>query len=152
MLTTTNQGRMKARIQFEHMEKYSKKKIVKFNQGVEIDLYDEKGSHTSRVYCDEAVLNETTNQVELSGNVVVVSDSGLTLRSQKLRWNENEGKILSDVFVTIITAEKDTIHGYGFEADQTLKNWIIKRPWGVTQKRLNLEVLEEPRSRKRAND
>lgn len=147
-LTTTNNGKIRAKIKYEHMEKYSKKNIIKFNQGVEIDFYDPNGYHTSKVYSQKAVLNENSKNVELIGNVVVLSDSGLILRTEKLLWNETEGKILSNEYVTVITAENDSIYGIGFESGQALKNWIIKKPRGVTQKKLNLEVLETPSKRK----
>jgi LPS export ABC transporter protein LptC len=147
-LTSTRSGVVTAIIKYEHMEKYSKKKVIKFNQGVTIDFFDASGVHTSEVYSDSAVLYENTNDVDLIGNVVFRSDSGLTLHTGKLRWEQNSGKILSEEFVTVATAENDTIHGMGFESDQSMNNWVVKKPWGVTQKTLNLPVLEEPSEKK----
>jgi len=37
------------------------------------------------------------------------------------------------VFVTFIT-ESDTLTGIGFESDSDLKNWIIEKPSGVTNR------------------
>ncbi|MFQ5823636.1 MAG: LPS export ABC transporter periplasmic protein LptC [bacterium] len=143
-LTSTSKGNITAIIKYEHMEKYTRKKVVKFDQGVEIDFFDSKGSHTSIVHSEKAVLYENNNNVDLMGNVVVLSDSGLSLRTEKLLWDENTGKILSEEFVTVTTAENDTIYGTGFESDQALNNWIIKTPWGVTQKKLNIQILDNP--------
>lgn len=141
-LIATKNGKTTAIIKYEHMEKFSTKKLVKFEQGVEIDFYDAKQSHTSKVYSQKAVLNETNNNVELMGNVVVISDEGVNLRTEKLCWYESNGRISSDEFVMVTTAENDTIYGFGFESDRALKKWIIKKPWGVTQKKLKLEVFE----------
>jgi LPS export ABC transporter protein LptC len=141
-LIASKNGRRTAIIKYEHMEKFSAKKLVKFDQGVEIDFYDTNESHTSKVYSEKAILNEINNNVELMGNVVVVSDDGVNLRTEKLCWYESTGKISSDDFVMVTTAQNDTIYGYGFESDRALKKWIIKKPWGVTQKKLNLEVLD----------
>lgn len=142
-LTSTSKGIVTAIIKYEHMAKYSKKRLVKFDQGVEIDLFDTNGLHTSKVYAEKAVLYENSKRLELSGDVVFLADSGLTLRTGKLRWEETTGKIFSEEFVTVITAENDTIYGTGFKSEQDLKNWIVKKPWGVTQKKLNLPVLDE---------
>jgi len=141
-LISTSNGRTTATIKYEHMEKFSTKNIVKFDQGVEIDFYDAIGSHTSKLYSQKAVLNEIDNSVELMENVTVHSDEGINLHTQRLLWDETNGKILSDEFVMVTTAENDTIYGIGFESDQSLMKWLIKKPWGVTQKKLNLKVLE----------
>ncbi|MFQ6113693.1 MAG: LPS export ABC transporter periplasmic protein LptC [bacterium] len=149
-LTSTSKGVVTAIIKYEHMEKYSKKRLIKFDQGVEIDFFDAGGLHTSKVHSEKAVLFENSKRIELTGNVVFLSDSGLTLRTGKLRWEEKTGKIFSEEFVTVTTAENDTIYGTGFESEQTLDNWTVKKPWGVTQKKLNLQVLDEP-SKKKSN-
>ncbi|MFQ5771315.1 MAG: LPS export ABC transporter periplasmic protein LptC [bacterium] len=141
-LTTTSDGTITYKIKYVHMQRYSNKKIIKFDEGVEIDFYDTKGSHTSKVYSNKAELNEINKNIDLIGKVRVLSDDGLTLNTEKLRWNESNGKILSDVFVTMITTEKDTINGIGFESKKSLKNWVIKQPSGVTQKKLNLKILD----------
>ncbi len=143
-LTSTRHGKVTAVIKYEHMERFSKKRMVKFDQGVEIDFFDSNGAHASKVFSNEAVLHEDSKRIELTGNVSVLSDSGLSLRTEKLRWDEKSGKIFSDEFVTVITAENDTIYGPGFESNQALNNWLVKKPWGVTQKKLDLPVLEEP--------
>jgi hypothetical protein len=67
----------------------------------------------------------------------------MTLRSERLRWDQQQQKILTNDFVVITTAERDTLWGHGFESDQAMKNWSILRPTGVTEKKLALDVLED---------
>jgi hypothetical protein len=39
-------------------------------------------------------------------------------------WRNKDRKIVSDKFVTILSP-KEKIQGYGFESDQSLRNYII---------------------------
>lgn len=141
-MTTTSRGQIRARITYEHMERYSNKKLTEFDQGVEVELYDRQGRRTSRVLAERATLRDESNDVELMDHVTVKSEEGLTLFTEKLYWNEEEGQIYSEDFVTIVTAEGDTVYGYGFESEQTLENWVIRKPRGVSKKKLRIEALE----------
>jgi len=122
------------------MERYNKRKIVNFSDNVLVDFYDEMGNHTSQLTSDKGRLNESSNNVEAFGNVVVVSDSGITLQTEKIWWDNATEKVVSDQFVTITTAEQDTLYGVGFESDQNLSNWIIKEVRGKTQKSLDISL------------
>jgi len=141
-ITTSTNGKVASRIKYGHLQKFSKKRIVQFSEGVEIDFYGDNGQHASRVNSDSATLNETNNNVELIGNVVFASDKGLNVSTTKLNWHEQESKVTSSELVRVITAEKDTIFGVGFESGQSLEKWTILKPWGVTQKKLNLKLTE----------
>lgn len=147
-LTTTSNGKIRARFEYGHMEKYANKKTTKFDQGVQIDLYDREGNHTSKIFAQKATMNDKNSDLELLDSVEVHSDNGLTLFSDKLNWDESSGKIHSDQFVTIVTAEEDSLYGQGFESEQTLENWVIKQPWGVSKKKLNIEAIEKPAGEK----
>ena len=58
------------------------------------------------------------------GNVVAVSDSGITLTTDELIWKNKNKKIVTDKFVKI-KSDKEIIEGYGFESDQDLQNYTI---------------------------
>lgn len=137
-ITVTSNGRTTAIVQYAHMEKFSKRRETKFDGGIVVDFYNNAGQHTSNLVAERGVLYEDTNDVEALGNVVVKSDSGMTVWTQRLRWENARQKIVSNDFVTIATAENDTLHGQGFIADQNLKVWSIRRPSGVSQKKIDL--------------
>jgi LPS export ABC transporter protein LptC len=137
-VTVTSNGRTAAIVQYAHMEKYSKRRETKFNGGIVVDFYNAEGQHTSNLVADRGILYEDTDHVEAFGNVVVVSDSGITLRTQRLRWDNTRQKIISNDFVTITTTAKDTLYGQGFESDQSMKKWSIGKPSGVTEKKIDL--------------
>lgn len=137
-LTATKDGMTAAIIKYGHMRRYDEEQTVYFDEGVEVDFYNNEGVHTSKLTSDKGRLEEQTSNVEALENVVVVSDSGITLRTEKLWWDNAAEKVKSDQFVTITTADKDTLYGIGFESDQTLSNWILMEPRGKTDKKINL--------------
>lgn len=124
-VTSTKNGIVSAIIQYEHMQQFKKRKVVEFDGGIVIDFFDEQGIHTSNLTSKKGRLDEATNNIEAFSNVVVVSDTGITLKTERVWWDNSREKIISDQFVTIITADDDTIQGDGFESDQNLENWII---------------------------
>lgn len=137
-ITVTSNGRTSAILQYSHMEKFSKRRETKFDGGIVVDFYNTAGQHTSNLIAERGVLYEENNDVEAVGKVVVKSDSGMTVWTQRLRWENARQKIVSNEFVTIATAENDTLHGHGFISDQNLKVWSIRRPSGVSQKKIDL--------------
>lgn len=145
-ITVTSNGRTSAIVQYAHMEKFSKQHETKFDGGLVVDFYNTAGQHTSNLVSERGVLYEGTNDVEASGKVVVKSDSGMTVWTSRLRWENTRQKIVSNDFVTIATAENDTLHGHGFISDQNLKVWSIRRPSGVSQKKVDLMGAGEGRA------
>ena len=103
---------------------------------VEVDFFDEEGKRVSILYADTARINESTNDLNAHGNVFVVSDSGYTLSTNKLSWNNGYEMIMSEDSVTFTTLEGDTLHGVGFESDSDLVEWRIYKPFGIARKGL----------------
>ena len=134
------------------MKKYDKSKILLFDGGVEVDFYDGEGNHNSHLTSDEGEYHEDTEDVIGLGNVVVVSDSGMTLRTEVLRWDNRLEKIRSDTMVMVTTQEHDTLYGVGFESEPDLSRWIILQPWGVSERRVDIEKMEESFSRPSRTD
>jgi LPS export ABC transporter protein LptC len=145
-ITVTSRGRTAAVVQYAHMEKYSKRYETKFDGGIVVDFYNAEGKHSSNLVAAGGLLYEKTNDVEAIGNVIVVSDSGFTLRTQRLRWDNAKQKIISNEFVTITTAAGDTLYGNGFESDQSLTNYSIRKPSGVTTQKVDFREETKPRS------
>ena len=100
---------------------------------VKIDIYDEDGQHMSILYCDSAIINEKNNNLKANGNVIVVSDSGYTLNTQKIVWDNSYKLILVEDSVMFTTLEGDTLYGIGFESDADLEEWRIFQPYGVVR-------------------
>ena len=63
------------------------------------------------------------------GGVVVVSDSGTTVTTEKLYWDNKRRKVHSDLFVRVVSP-REIIQGVGFEADENLDNYTIYKTSG----------------------
>ncbi|MFO7890962.1 MAG: LPS export ABC transporter periplasmic protein LptC [bacterium] len=136
-------GVKQAVLHYGHMQKYSDEKVIYFNNGIELDFYNKDGKHTSYISADQGEFNEITEDVLGRGNVVVVSDTGLTLFTEELRWDSELNKILSDTLVMITSQEGDTLYGKGFESDPDLTRRVIYQPWGVSSEKVEIEKIKE---------
>ncbi|MFA7710966.1 MAG: LPS export ABC transporter periplasmic protein LptC [Candidatus Neomarinimicrobiota bacterium] len=134
-ITLTKDGRKRAIVHSAHLTKYNDHAFVYMDTDVMVDFYNEEERHLSHLTSDTAIVNENTNDLIARGNVVIVSDSGLTLYSEEVRWDHRKERILSEVFVTFVTPD-DSLTGVGFESDSDLKNWVIFKPSGVTSRAL----------------
>ncbi len=116
-------------------------KLVKNNNenalltgSVVTDFFNENGEHSSILYSDSARIRENTNSFEAIGHVKVISDSGLTLQTRKLIWDNRYKLVISKDSVMFTTESEDTLYGVGFESDMDLSHWRIEKPTGVTSR------------------
>jgi LPS export ABC transporter protein LptC len=127
------------------IRKFEKSAAILLDSGVVMDFYNEQGKHTTRLWADSARTDENRRDMVAMGNVVAKSDSGETLETQILRWDNRTRQIRSDVPVRLMTT-KDTINGVGFLSDEHLKNWRIESPQGLSfremQKRAGRDSLQ----------
>ena len=118
------------------------RRMVKFNNQntahligeVKIDFYNEQGDHVSRLFADSADINLDANHLSAFGHVMILSDSGLVLRTETLRWDDTYNMMATDDSVMFNTPDGDTLYGVGFESDIDLTHWTIYKPWGVTER------------------
>lgn len=112
-------------VRADYIAKYEKKDYA-LAKVLNIDFYDKEGRHTSNLTAREGKIRERKQQLEVEGDVIVLTDQGVKLETQTLKWDPQKNKIVTDDFVKI-TRQKDVITGYGLETDQELKNFKIKR-------------------------
>jgi LPS export ABC transporter protein LptC len=124
-ITFSEEGIRSAVIWAKYVEVYERLDLKKAKQ-VRVDFYDREGKHTSVLVADSGMIQERKRKFEALGNVVVTTDEGIKLVTQSLRWDPEKAKIVTDDFVTI-TKDQNVITGYGLEADQQLKHFIIKK-------------------------
>jgi len=140
-ITFSQEGIRSATIFAEYVEVYEKRDLKKAKK-VHVDFYDKAGNHTSVLVADSGVIRERKRKFEALGNVVVTTDEGIKLETQSLRWDPESAKIVTDDFVTI-TKDRDVITGYGLEADQELKHFVIKKKVRGEIKELPQEDLKD---------
>lgn len=130
----TKLGVRNAIIHAGHLSQYSDQQMAILNEDVKADFFREN-RHTSTMYADSAVVFQQKNTMRAFKNVVVKSDSGITLYTERLAYDPSTEKITSDTTVTL-TTETDTLHGIGFESNNDLTEWKITKPWGVTRREM----------------
>ena len=139
-VTSLNKGQKEAVVKYGHMLHYPERKVYKFDGGLSVDFYDKTGAHASVLTSEQGEMDEKTNNVKAMVNVVVVSDSGVTLYTEEIAFDQNLNKILSTVDVKITTTKGDTFYGVGFESDPQLKSYEIKKLSGRAHKGFDLTM------------
>jgi LPS export ABC transporter protein LptC len=97
---------------FEEQNKTTMKKVT-----VKVDQ-PSKGDQASRSWTvtgDEGDLNQETKNVELRGNVILISSDGLRLETDRLRWDAEAQRAWTEDPVVIYRAGA-VVHGTGFES------------------------------------
>ncbi|MFH1196195.1 MAG: LPS export ABC transporter periplasmic protein LptC [bacterium] len=127
----TEDGILRAILFSDHITVYEDQNI-KLLDNVKIDFYNEQQQKTTTLTSNKGKVDDKTNNLYAIQNVVAISDSGDTLWTDELMWNNKRKKITTDKFVTI-ASKKERIEGYGFESDQHLRNYVIFNITFITQ-------------------
>tara|TARA_B100001996_G_scaffold184043_1_gene140722 strand:+ start:47 stop:577 length:531 start_codon:yes stop_codon:yes gene_type:complete len=130
-ITLTNKGSKRAIIKSGHLEKYQQRQYILLDQNVDADFFNEDEIYTSNLKSEIAEIDESKDFLIAMGNVIVVSDSGVTLFTDTLSWDNVDEKVFTDDSVVFITEQNDTLYGIGFKSDIELNNWKIMKPTGV---------------------
>ena len=135
IITLTNKGAKRGVIRSGHLEKYNDKEFILLDQNVDADFFNEEEVFTTNLKSLVAEIDEEEDFLVAIGNVVVVTDSGVTLFTDTLSWDNQKEKVFTSDSVIFITEKKDTLYGIGFESDIELNNWKILQPTGVFNER-----------------
>ena len=135
VITLTNKGAKRGVIRSGHLEKYNDNEFILLDQNVDADFFNEEEVFTTNLKSLVAEIDEEEDFLVAIGNVVVVTDSGVTLFTDTLSWDNQKEKVFTSDSVIFITENKDTLYGIGFESDIELNNWKILQPTGVFNER-----------------
>ncbi|MGA9116183.1 MAG: LPS export ABC transporter periplasmic protein LptC [Bacteroidota bacterium] len=127
----SDSARRKAVLSAGHIAVYRTRMETVLEESVAVDFYDESERRTSRLTARRGRVDDRTRDFEASGRVVVVSDSGTVLRTERLFWDNAARRIHTDAFVEI-TTPSEIIQGHGMESDQALRHYRIFRVTGQT--------------------
>jgi LPS export ABC transporter protein LptC len=128
----SDSGFVKAVLNATHIMLFEKKKTTVLDSGLIVDFYNMDKTHSSRLTADRGLVHDATKDLEAFGHVVFVSDSGTVVHTEYLKWDNGTRKLRSDKFVTV-NSPRDKLQGYGFEADQNLRNYVIFKVSGQAQ-------------------
>ncbi len=128
-ITFSDSARIKAILWAGHIARFTLQRYTVLSDSIRVDFFDAEQKHTSLLTARRGRVNDATEDFAAYENVVVVSDSGTTLKTDSLFWNNSTRKIYTQAFVDIISPTEH-IMGTGMESDQNLKNYKIFRVSG----------------------
>ncbi|MDD8018470.1 MAG: LPS export ABC transporter periplasmic protein LptC [Bacteroidota bacterium] len=131
-ITFSDSGIVKAVVRAKHIYTFDNSRVTYLENNIVVDFFDENGKHSSLLTSDKAQVDEATNNLEATSNVVVQSDSGTVVRTEKMFWNNARQLIHSPEFVRI-TSPKENLQGTGFESDHNLRNYKIFKVTGTAE-------------------
>lgn len=129
----SDSGKIKAILKAGHITQYIRKQRTFMDGGIRVDFFDLQEQHTSFLTANKGIVNDQNHDLEAQENVVVISDSGTTLRTENLQWTNATRIIHTKDFVSV-TSPDETMQGEGLESDQSLKNYKIFHVAGQTLK------------------
>ncbi|MCB2206398.1 LPS export ABC transporter periplasmic protein LptC [bacterium] len=123
-VTFSDSGQVRAILQAGHIRMYKSRNETLLDSGVVVDFYGRDGEHTSQLTSKRGRVDDTHKDLEAFDDVVFRSDSGTVVETEYIYWENMNRKVRGDRFVTI-TSPAEKLQGYGFEADQDLKNYTV---------------------------
>jgi len=136
--TITQDGKKFAEVWSGYIAFFNEMGQTFLKDSIHADFFDKDGFHNSVLTADSGIVYSQTNNLVAFGNVVVVSDSGVVLETEKLRWDNELQKIISDVQVRF-TTQDDTLLGDSFISDPDLTNYEIRNARGYSRRKIPLE-------------
>jgi len=124
-LTETSEGKKNWTLWASYAAMYNDRNLVDA-RSIRIEFFDSKGMRYSTLVADQGLVDQRTNNLEAVGKVRLVTETGVRMETDSLRWINNAQKIVSDAFVRV-TRKQDVVTGYGFESDPNLDHFHLKR-------------------------
>jgi len=129
-ITLSESGLKRGSIEAKHGTEYKTKRGNEqhLDGGITVTLFDRNGIAATTITAEHAVIHDNQD-VEATGKVVVKSENGTVITTEKVTRNAKEKMIRSESFVTM-TRAGEQIRGEGFESDESLKRYRIFRASG----------------------
>ena len=135
----TREGKTMGVLKAGHVQKFSKQNRTVLDDSIRVDFYDDYGNHKSVLTAQGGKVDDQTQNMIAYGHVVVVSDSGITLYTDTLKWDNKKQKIYSDIPIMLTTEEHDTLYGDKFKSSPDLINYEIENPHGKSSQKIKIE-------------
>ena len=126
-------GKVTSKLITPQLNDFSNRKAHPYNEfpkGVKIINFENDGKDSVTVIGDYALSYSKTSISELKGNVVVINHNGNSrLETDQLFWDQKNKYFFSEKKF-ILTTQRDTFRGVGFESRENLTKWISKNITG----------------------
>ncbi len=121
-------GILRAILHAGRVQTFETKRYTWLDSSVRVDFYNKEGLHSSTLTSRSAKINTSTNDMTAYEHVYIVSDSGTTVDTDSLEWENKAQTIHSDAPVHIVEKDGRVTDGIGFESDQNLEHYHILQP------------------------
>lgn len=101
-----------------------------FPEGVSLDKYDNFFRSQATVRADSATFLKNQQIWRLDGHVSITNVMKEKFITPQLYWDQRQHKLYSDSFIHIERPDK-VLEGYGFDADEQLTRYEIRRVSGI---------------------
>ncbi|WP_010663102.1 LPS export ABC transporter periplasmic protein LptC [Marinilabilia salmonicolor] len=128
----TDSGRIAYRFITPEMNQYEnlEKPYTEFPEGLHLIIYNQQEEIDAQIKSKYAIYHESEDLWELQNDVEAVNFKNEVINTEQLFWDSRKHIIYSDEFIKI-TTDKEILTGYGFESDERLENYTIKRISGI---------------------
>lgn len=105
---------------------------TEFPKGLEMDFYNKSIDSPGYLRANWALMNELKGWYEGRGDVLVISEKGDTLKTQKLFWNKNKRLVYTQDTVYLISKTGDSLQANnGLEAKDDLTEYTLFNNQGI---------------------
>ena len=127
------EDRIHAEVTAGHFAEYKKNDIITrhLDEGLTVTFFNSSGNPSSTLTADKGTVYDN-NDMEAFDNVVITSEDSTIVRTSYIKRFEKGKKLWSDKYVTV-NKQSETIRGYGFESDESLKNYTIFKASGEAE-------------------
>jgi len=125
----SEEGSPRALLTSPQYNKYEgKNPYMEFPDGIKLIFFDSLNNEKSQLTANYAISDEKSQIMEAKNNVVVINyEKNETINTEHLIWDQKKQLIYSNVFVKISTKDEVIYGQEGFESDQNMDKWIIKK-------------------------
>lgn len=101
-----------------------------FPQGLYVVKFDNDMKENGTFTADTATYWSVKKLWRFDRNVRMKNVDGDRFLTQQLYWDQNQRKLYSDSFIHIERSDR-IIEGYGFESNESMTEYTIRRPSGI---------------------
>ncbi len=136
----SDQGKIKAKLRAPTLSRFHvKDSYTEMPDGLKLLFFDADGKVNSQLTAGYGISYDKSSQMIARNNVEAINIYGDKLNTEELIWNQQTQKISSDKFVKITTKD-EIIFGDGFESNQDLTNYTIRKIRGTIRLNQDLSV------------
>src|SRR5439155_20015192 len=99
-LTETSEGKKNWTLWASYAAMYNDRNLVDART-IRIEFFDTNGTRYSTLVADQGLVDQRTNNLEAVGKVRIVTETGVRMDTDSLRWINSTQKIVSDSFVRV---------------------------------------------------